>query len=272
MLPEKIMQSNLLDIIFENRNKEYGAYALRSNYNKRLILSMISTLGIVLMFIILQSFHKTRTLPYIRQVSIIPDAGPINISPVEKEKPPTKSAAQSKQVKTINYQAVQIVKEPVIDKIPGIKDLDNAAIGTQTIDAPAGDDGTVKAGGSPGDVTDEPGDVSVPASIPEDKVFISVEKMPQFPGGEEALQKFITRYLADLAQLEPGDRIMVLVSFVVNQDGSISDITAENENASLQRDVKKAVAKMPKWIPGSQNDHPVKVLLKLPVTFVGEER
>lgn len=270
MLPEKILQSSLLDIIFDGRNKEYGAYVLRNDYDKRLTVSVFSTIGIVLLFVVLQSFHKTKTSTYTQQVQIIPDPMISNITPPEKQKPQSQPASQIKQIKTVNYQKVQIVKDPVIDKIPDMKDIDDAAIGTQTIDAPTGDDGVVTSNSSGGsDNNDQPAAAPV-ISIPEDKIFNSVEKMPQFPGGEEALKKFITRNMMDLVQLETGDKLVVLVSFVVNQDGSISDISAENGSATLMRDVRKAVAKMPNWIPGSQNNHPVKVLLKLPVTFVGE--
>lgn len=268
MLPEKILQSSLLDIIFDGRNKEYGAYVLRNDYDKRLMISTISTIGIVLLFVILQSFHKAKAVTYVQDVPIVFEPKPINIIP--KEKPILQPASQIKQIKTVNYQNVQIVKQPVIDKIPDIKDIDDVAIGDQTIDALAGDDGNVTSNSSgSNDNNDQPAAAPV-ISIPEDKIFNSVEKMPQFPGGEEALKKFITRNMMDLVQLETGDKLVVLVSFVVNQDGSISDISAENGSAILMRDIRKAVAKMPNWIPGSQNNHPVKVLLKLPVTFVGE--
>ena len=81
MLPEKIMQSDLLDILFENRNKNYGAYALRKSYNKILITSISCTLLVALLFSVLQSFHHSKTERIITVDIISPDIKPLKILP-----------------------------------------------------------------------------------------------------------------------------------------------------------------------------------------------
>ena len=132
MLPDKILQSSLLDIIFENRNKDYGAYILRNQYNKRLLISTTLMIGIVLMFVLLQSFHTNKTIKYITQVSIAPEKTLSNYVKPETKKPAIKQLIKPKQFKTINYQAVQIVKIKVGDKIADIKEIENNIISTQT--------------------------------------------------------------------------------------------------------------------------------------------
>lgn len=268
MLPDKILQSSLLDIIFENRNKDYGAYILRSQYNKRLLISTTLMIGIVLMFVLLQSFHTNKTIKYVTQFSMASDKTLSNYVEPTKKKPAIKQPIKPKQFKTINYQAVQIVKIRVDDKIADIKEIENNMISTQTqsgIEAQPGEiiQPTANAGSA----------ATAAASIPIDlnMIYNLAEIMPQFPGGEKALSNYIADNLQNLAQLDEGEKLIIVVNFVVNKDGSISNISTVPESASMVREVKKVIAKMPQWIPGIQNGHKVSVLFKLPITFAGSE-
>ena len=271
MLPDKILQSSLLDIIFENRNKDYGAYILRNQYNKRLLISTTLMIGIVLMFVLLQSFHTNKTIKYITQVSIAPEKTLSNYVKPETKKPAIKQLIKPKQFKTINYQAVQIVKIKVGHKIADIKEIENNMISTQTqsgIDAqPEEMVKPTENSGNSNSIT------AAVASIPIDlnMIYNLAEIMPQFPGGEKALSNYIADNLQNLAQLDEGEKLIIVVNFVVNKDGSISNISTVPESASMVREVKKVIAKMPQWIPGMQNGHKVSVLFKLPITFAGSE-
>lgn len=270
MRREKILQSSLLDIIFENRNKDYGAYTLRNEYNKRLATAITSTIFIALVFVLMQSLIKPKNHLFVHDYTIVDDPTLTAVtSPDQKNSEPQKQVAQQKQFKTENYQNVQIVKEDIIDKNVDIKDLDNAAISTDTHDGADAPDGTVaQTVPNPGTATfTEP-----PVTPKEDNsIHDFAEVMPQYPGGQEALGKYIARNLNDKAQFEPGDKLSIRVSFVVDKDGSIADIVVDGADASLTQDVKKVLSKMPLWIPGRQNGQPVRVLFKLPVTFVGSE-
>src|SRR5580765_1791336 len=85
MLPNEITQSGLLDILFENRNKSYGAYPLRKLYNKRLPLALTVTLFVAAVFSVLHLLHRDAARTYIKTVSIIDDPLLVNIPPVQSQ-------------------------------------------------------------------------------------------------------------------------------------------------------------------------------------------
>ena len=270
MLPNHILKSSVLDIIFENRNKEYGAYTLRSGYNKRLATAITLTIFIALLFMILQSFQKQENHFKVKDF-IIDDPSLSAINIIDKKDPkPLKPIVQPKQFKTINYQNVQIVKDPVIDKNVDVADIDDAVISTVTYDGTEAPSGvTTSLASNPGTAIISAPLIAIP--VVDNSIHEFVESMPQFPGGEEALRKYILRNLGDAAQLEPEEKLVFKASFVVDKDGSITNITIEGDDASLIREVKRVISKMPLWLPGKQNGELVRVLFKLPVTFVGRE-
>ncbi len=102
------------------------------------------------------------------------------------------------------------------------------------------------------------------------EVFMVVEKMPEFPGGDAALMKFLNdnvNYPA-IAQ-EHGIQGRVYVSFVVGKDGSIRDVAVgRGVDPALDNEAIRVVKKMPKWNPGQQRGKPVNVKYMLPVNFV----
>ena len=106
----------------------------------------------------------------------------------------------------------------------------------------------------------------------EDKqVFQVVEQIPEFMGGNDAMMKFISKYLVyPESARENNKQGKVVVKFIVNEDGSISDITTINNPAigfGLEEAAMNVVRKMPKWKPGRQNGKPVKVYFTLPISF-----
>lgn len=100
-------------------------------------------------------------------------------------------------------------------------------------------------------------------------IFTVVEQQPEFPGGEVALMKFIKdnlKYPAFAA--ENGIQGRVTLSFVVEKDGSVTDIQEmRSPSEDLTKEAKRVVSKMPKWKPGKQRGKPVRVKYVLPVTF-----
>jgi len=113
----------------------------------------------------------------------------------------------------------------------------------------------------------------VESAPPVDKVFTSVEQVPEFPGGPAALQK----YLADHIKYPPQareDNIQgrVVVQFVVDKDGSVTNIEMKRDiGGGCGKEAVRVVGGMPKWKAGKQNGQAVKVLYILPVTFKLQE-
>jgi protein TonB len=108
-------------------------------------------------------------------------------------------------------------------------------------------------------------------SSPE--IFETVEQMPEFPGGPEALKRFLQRNLhMPENNLETGTRVKVIVRFVVDFDGRVRnvEITQAAEEV-FNREVTRVILKMPEWKPGKQHNRNVAVYFSLPVNFVTEE-
>jgi protein TonB len=96
--------------------------------------------------------------------------------------------------------------------------------------------------------------------------------MPEFPGGKEALIRFLQKNLQQPNDFEEGQKVTVIASFVVDKDGSITgiNITQHGRN-DLDNEVVRVIKKMPRWKPGLQNGRSVAVYYKVPVTFVSTE-
>ena len=101
------------------------------------------------------------------------------------------------------------------------------------------------------------------------KVFDVVEQMPQFPGGQSALFDYLSSHIKyPVVAEENGVQGRVIVTFVVERDGSITDTkVAKSVDPSLDREAMRVVRTMPNWIPGKQNGSAVRVKFTVPVTF-----
>ena len=96
--------------------------------------------------------------------------------------------------------------------------------------------------------------------------------MPEYPGGIEALKKFMLKNLRQPDDLQPGEKILVMASFVVNKNGQIEQVKIINGGRTdLNKEVQRVINKMPFWKPGLQNGNTVAVYFNLPVTFISTE-
>ena len=111
--------------------------------------------------------------------------------------------------------------------------------------------------------------VEEPVKVEPEKIFDAVEQMPTFPGGDAALYKFIGDNLVYPAQAaEEGVSGRVTIRFVVERDGTVSQVTvARGKHPALDKEAKRVVSKLPKFIPGKQNGQTVRVFYTLPINF-----
>lgn len=272
MNADKIIQSDVLDIIFENKNKDYGAYHLRKNYNKRLLQSIGVTCLFVMAIVLLQNMKPKKQ----NLVVLNPDNTRLIEVDLPKDQPkePIKKPQQTRpQVATLNATA------PVIFADPEVKDTiaDNIALASSTLGTTnkTGDTNTT-IDVDPGSPTTGDGDGVVEKLV--EPVFDDVsvrdwaQVLPEFPGGMAALQKFMLKNLRQPDDIEAGQRIVVRVKFVVNKDGDISDIEiVQSGRSDLDAEVIRVVKKMPKWKAGLQNGKAVPVFFNMPVSFVNNE-
>jgi protein TonB len=270
MTNNEILKASLLDIIFENRNKEYGAYALRNDYDKRLVKALTVGLCLVLLLILFNylnlpgsSMADTRNYKdgsKIIKVVIEPEKQPEPEKPKEVEKP---KPAQ------IDFQTLKIVVDnKVTDPPPDNSDVDDKII--SDVNTPGTEDDKPKVADLTGDNDGKSGGDSKPAE-PEKEIKI-YQREPQFPGGYEALAAFMRNNLVTPEELEIGEKKIVKIKFIVGKDGSITDITIlESPGKNYDKEVSRVVKRMPKWEPAIQNDINVAVGYILPVTFMGVE-
>lgn len=272
MKTDSILQADVLDIIFENRNKDYGAYTLRKYYNNRLYKAMGITFcaaGIVCAFSFFQKhpqeiFHTTRETE-LTTPPVIKDKKPEK--PKERQQPQI-PAPQKEKTETQKFEGnFKITEDPDIADIPNL--IEDVAIGGEN------------ATGEPSDIVPviqkEPNGI---ASKPDSSV-ISVDRvtplnvaeiMPAYPGGMEALRKFLEKNLSNPQDLNEEQTISVKIKFVVGYDGKLKDFQiVEDGGAAFNNEVIRVLKKMPAWIPGKTKGENVSVYFTIPVKFTSSE-
>lgn len=270
MKPEMILKADMLDILFENRNKSYGAYELRRYYNGRLYKATGSMLGIVLLFVGI-NFWKMDGLPESNFINSIPPDVKINTVEIEKPvipEPPKKNIATIKSLTPI------IVPDNVkADPPPTQTDLEdpNKAIGTATVDGdPPNGVQPVLEGNGLGK------EIATPAVVEkEPEILTHAQFNPEFPGGVEAMRRYLLKNLRfDFDDMEPGSRVEIRCKFVVDKEGVVTgiEIIKSGGRNEFDKEVTRVVAKMPNWKPGIQNGRNVAVYFTLPVVVVVPEQ
>lgn len=273
MTNHEILKADLLDIIFEKRNKDYGAYAIRRGYNHRLLAAMGAALSLVLLFIFINAFGKKNvsSAPLNRDKRIveITEVKMFKEKPIEPEKRKetirrVEKIASKKFVSTITIKPDDKVKE----RLPDITSLDDKVIADKTQDGKK-DDGIPREKERPGE--NENGSKTIITQTQTD--FFANEREPEFPGGPEALKRFLAKNLTTPAELEDGEKKTVHIRFKVDKDGAVNtfEIITSGGN-EFDNEVVRVCKKMPHWIPALQNGINVPVSYVLPVTFIGVEQ
>ncbi len=265
------------DLIFEGRNKQYGAYKLRRNTPKRNIYSIVVISLLAALFIGIyvaksaydeyQAAHQKHE--QVTELSALNQ--PKKKAEVKREiRIPEKKQEVVKEVKSsIKFTAPVIKKDNEVkpeDEIKTQEELMQTKTAIGALD--------VKGNSESGEVlkvTQRVADEPVKPDKPEveNKVFDVVEQMPSFPGGAAALMKFLSDNIKyPVVAQENGVQGRVVVSFVVERNGSITDVkVVRSVDPSLDREATRVVKSMPKWIPGKQNGASVRVKYNVPVSF-----
>jgi protein TonB len=268
-----ILTADVLDILFEGRNKEYGAYDLRKTYNKRMTMSitvMLSSICLMSMGFAFAGKKSNTDEGIFDKNDVVLSSVEPPVKPVEPPPPPApQPPAPPVQHKTIKYIAYNIVPDnqvPETEKPTEIADLDNAKIGTFTNNLGKEDDGTVIA--PPGD----PKGTGVTAITKEkeedDGVTLKVEIESEYPGGTNAWQRFLNRNLRYPQEaIDQNVEGYVTVQFIVDKEGNVSEVEAVSGPAELRAEAVRVIKKSGKWTPAIQNGRKVKSYKKQPIGF-----
>ncbi|MEJ7611105.1 MAG: energy transducer TonB [Ferruginibacter sp.] len=274
MEANKIMNADFLDILFEGRNKSYGAYQLRKTYNSRMGKAIIAMLSILLLVFIGSVLANKMSAKSSEELNVVDT----QMAEVKKDEPPPPpppppppTPPPPPEVNQIKFTPPKIVKDEEVkadEKIEEIKE--DQVISTKTVvsentapvvQAPVEDKGTQV--------------VEAPKAVEEDKIFTKVEIEAEYPGGQGAWGNYLRKNLNGQVATDnsaPSGTYTVIVRFIVAKDGSISDVTPETSvGFGMEQEAVKVIKKGPKWKPAQQNGNIVKAYRRQPISFVVTE-
>jgi protein TonB len=270
MEANKILNADILDLVFEGRNKEYGAYELRKTYNSRITRALVITASIALIALggsFLANSLKSK------------DSGKLNVKDVvledikqEEEKkpeppPPPPPKQEPPKVEMTKFTPPKIVKDEEVKKDeipPETKQLEDTKIDVVSQEGIKDEGIAVPDQGK--QVIEEKKEDD------ENKIFEKVEIEAAFPGGESAWRKYLERNLNANTPVDngaPEGSYTVWVQFIVDKEGNISDVKPLTSHGyGMEDEAAKIIKKGPKWTPAQQNGRQVKAYRKQPITFV----
>lgn len=279
MTAERILQSDVLDILFEDRNKKYGAYELRRTYPKRVkkaIGAMIFIVAVCSAGYLFGSIKQNNLL-------VNPDVtDTISLSLLDE--PPKPKQEEPPRPKPVVQENVAQVKSttPIIEpdknvpevEVPPIDAIDSSAIGTENIAGEAianGQQNVSREEGVAGGKGDSDKPVAPEPAMPTGPIDMrQADEMPEYPGGSQALIRYMVNNLT--SELEPGVKYVIRAQFIIDETGKVSETTIlSSDEAGLNNQVLKALRKMKQWKPGKLHGRNVAVRFTMPVTFVGPE-
>jgi protein TonB len=266
MKPELILQADMLDILFENRNKDYGAYELRKQYDRRLYRSLgiiFTALVIIVAAWAIKSRFFDNAITRYREYEI-PTTELSSVVDKPKIKIKERQRPQRNIAQTI-FTKPTIIRQLVTNPPPEQIDLEQNQISTRNSD---GDKLRPEEIIQSNQIVNGTGEKPTLPEPEEEKILYKSEVMPEFPGGEPALQRFLLGNIKTPSDAEPGTKLRVLMRFVVDKDGNVSGVEVQQSSGNdFDREVMRVVKKMPHWKPGIQNGKNVAVYFNLPVVL-----
>ncbi|HEV9036495.1 MAG TPA: TonB family protein [Puia sp.] len=267
----KILNADILDIIFEGKNKEYGAYELRKTYNTRLVRALIGTGVIIVLMFVGHLLSNMNNGPK-KQAVVVEDVQLEDIKEQKKDQPPPPPPpkVEPPKVEMAKFTPPKIVKDNEVkpeEKPPEQEKLEDTKIGA------VNQEGIKDEGITAPPVSDAgKGVVEAPKKdeTDYDKTFTKVEIESDFPGGSAAWLRYLNKNLR-----YPDDAVnneiqgTVVVQFIVDKEGNVSEVQAISgpENGGLREEAVRVIKKSGKWTPAIQNGRQVKSYKKQPIVF-----
>lgn len=248
------------DLLFENRNKDYGAYQLRKHYVDRMVIAFgvaICVIACLVAYPAIRSWfneeeilkEKPKPIRYTELTAPppidpeIPPQQPLNVPPIKE---------------AIKFLPPVVTPKEIVEQLPTVEELKDVLIANQTSEGP----GEI--------IIDDPVEMPNEPTVDPNIVYTTVEQQPEFVGGFGAMMKFLSsnmKYPASARRM--GIDGSVFVRFVVEPDGSISNVEIlKGISGDCDKEAARVVGKMPNWKPGKQNGRAVRVRFVLPLKFV----
>jgi len=269
----KILSADILDILFDGKNKEYGAYDLRKTYNTRITYALGGTflicLTVFLISFLANTFKSTK-----KQEIIVQDVSLEDVKKEEKKNEPPPPPPPPKQdppkVEIAKFTPPKIVPDEQVKETPPEQTkLEETKIGTVNQEGTK-DDGVVAP-----PVEKGTGTVEAPKQEEDyDKVFTSVEIPAEFPGGLPQWKRYLERNLNQGILTDngaPPGKYTVIVRFIVDKEGNISNVEADPSPYGTREEAIRVIKKGPKWTAAVQNGRKVSYRASQAVTFIVNE-
>ena len=269
-----LISNEWTDLVFEGRNQSYGAYKLRKGTGKRNVWALVIVgLAAALLYLGLQLQKMAEANKKVENTQAVELA---KLNTEKKEAKVEKKEIIKQEPEKVVEQVKSSVKftAPIIKKDSEVKEEDeikldevqksDKAVGAFTVE------GNDEVGGA---VLKAKEDIAAPEPpkhvVEETKIFTVVEQMPMYPGGDAALMGYLRDNIKyPTVAAENGVQGRVVVGFVVERDGSITDVNIlRGVDPSLDREAMRVVKSMPRWNPGKQNGSAVRVKYQVPVSF-----
>lgn len=256
---QQVTSSYRNELVFENRNKRYGAYEMRRNYDRRLIIIMLGIIvaiaGSYGAYLYVKSMPEDIVEPPPMDLSQFTVAAPpledVAPPPIEEEVPPME--------KTIEFLPPVVTDDEVKTPPPTQESMENTAASTVTNDIET-------ENFKPPVVTKPP-----PVETKPEPVYMDVEESAEFPGGRAAMMKFLSDKMKyPETAVQAGIEGKCYLRFIVGTDGAIQDVKVTRgvpDCPECDREAMRVVRSMPKWKPGKNGGKGVRSYFDLPVNF-----
>jgi len=250
------------EIVFEDRNRTYGAFFLRKLYRKNMLKAMFIAIGTFVLSVLSPAIIREMGWLKDAEVMVLDTSSfilqaPPSINPLQPPvAPPKVEEVQRPTVAFLEMQAAE--QDKVLDPPPTIDELEKKEIGKNKKDST--------------DKTSSANDLKTGGASGDGKIWTwnSVQRIPEFLGGEEAYFKYMTEnmhYPED--EMEDGIEGVARVYYVVNKEGVVESakVTRSSGNVNLDAEALRLIKAQPRYLPGRQNGEPVNVGIAVDITF-----
>ena len=275
-----LSSSEWIELIFEGKNKDYGAYALRKasarRHNRAMLVILIVLLAVGLLGLLANTVLQqadARPEDQIEQALI--DYTADEQQEEEEDEEPEQQRVEEQQPEALQEEILNTVKatelaivrdEEVQEEIKSQDDLKDTdtAVGTTDFDKGTDDLNVVREHKNEIIVEEKK-----PEPVEDNRVFDVVEQKPQFPGGEAALLKWVSEHIRYPAMAQENNiQGRVVVQFVVTKTGAVGEVkVVRGKDPDLDKEAVRVVKSLPKFVPGKMNGHAVNVWYTLPIQF-----
>jgi periplasmic protein TonB len=262
----KILSADILDIIFDGRNKDYGAYDLRKTYNKRITTSLLVMGGLVLALVagyLINNYQGAGK----KAAVVVQD---VQLEDIKEEKkneppPPPPPPKEPPKVEMAKFTPPKIVKDEEVkaeEKPPEVEKLEDTKIGNANQEGIKDDNITAPP-------SDNKGVVEAPKDNTDyDKTFTKVEIESDYPGGTAAWQRYLQKNLQYPEEAQNAEvQGQVVVKFIVDKEGKVSEVEAISGPNELREEAMRVIRKSGSWTPAVQNGRKVKSYKSQPINF-----